>query len=89
MTREADRRHSQYRKVIFRSLSIEGYHQHYLKILPWQKLLASQNNQAFITMMGFDCESFHRLLDMFAPEFNGHTPFDELGYIVEFKYTRG
>jgi hypothetical protein len=26
---------------------------------------------------------------MFAPEFNGHTPFDELGYIVEFKYTRG
>ena len=36
-------------------------------------------------MMGFDSESFDRLLDKFAPEFNGHTPFDESGYIVEFK----
>jgi hypothetical protein len=40
-------------------------------------------------MMGFDSESFDRLLDKFAPEFNGHTPFDESGSIVEFKYTRG
>ncbi len=39
--------------------------------------------------MGFNCESFDRLLDKFAPEFNGDTPFDELGYIVEFKYTQG
>jgi hypothetical protein len=40
-------------------------------------------------MMGFDCESFDRLLDKFAPMFDGHTPFDESGYIVEFEYTQG
>ena len=35
-------------------------------------------------MMGFDCESFDKILDKFAPMFSGHTPFDKSGMIVEF-----
>jgi hypothetical protein len=84
-----------YRKDFFQSLSIEEGRRRNrkipwsalvpLKLSPWQKLLASRNNQTFIKRKGFDCASFDRLLDKFAPEFNGHTPFDESGYIVEFK----
>ena len=40
-------------------------------------------------MMGFDCESFDKILDKFAPMFSGHTPFDESGMIDEFEYTWG
>ena len=40
-------------------------------------------------MMGFDCESFDKILDKFAPMFLGHTPFDKSGFIVEFEYIRG
>jgi hypothetical protein len=40
-------------------------------------------------MMGFDCLPFDRILDKFGPMFSGHTPFDESGMIVEFKYTPG
>ena len=40
-------------------------------------------------MMGFDCESFDRVLDKFTPMFWGHTPFDESGFIVEFEYITG
>jgi hypothetical protein len=37
--------------------------------------------------MGFDDNSFDRLLFKFGPMFSGHTPFDKFGMIVEFKYT--
>jgi hypothetical protein len=40
-------------------------------------------------MMGFDADSFDKLLLKFGPMFSGHTPFDESGKIVKFKYTRG
>ena len=39
--------------------------------------------------MGFDAESFDRILEKFGPMFSGHTPFDPCGMIVEFEYTRG
>jgi hypothetical protein len=45
----------------------------------WQKMLALQNDQAYTTMMGFDCLSFDRILDKFGPMFSGHTPFNESG----------
>ena len=32
-----------------------------LKLLPWQKLLASRNDQECITMLGFDCKSFDKV----------------------------
>jgi hypothetical protein len=53
------------------------------------KLLASRNDQAYITMLGFGCESFDKILKKFAPMFSGHTPFDESGMIVEFQYVQG
>lgn len=92
----ANRKHSRYRKDFFRSLSIEERRQRYrkiprcalipLRLSPWRKLLASQNDQAYITMMGFDCESFHKILEKFGPMFSTHTPFDKSGMIVEIEY---
>ncbi len=38
--------------------------------------------------MGFDCESFDKLLKKFAPRYSGHTPFPKSGMIVEFEYIR-
>jgi hypothetical protein len=87
-------KHSRYRKDFINSLSIEDRRRWYRKIpqcpliplalFPWQKLLHSRNNQAFITMTGFDCVSFDSLLAKFGPMFDGHTPFDKSGMIVEF-----
>jgi hypothetical protein len=96
-TRAKKKKHSRYRKDFFRSLSIEERHWRYqkipplipLKLSPWQKLLASQNNQAYIKMMGFDCESFDKILEKFSPMFSGHTPFHSSRMIVEFEYTWG
>ena len=92
-------KHSRLRKDFFKSLSIEERRRRFRKVprsaliplahSPWRRLLASRNDQAYITMMGFDCESFDRILDKFGPMFSGHTPFDESGMIVEFNYTRG
>ncbi len=53
------------------------------------KLLASRNDQAYITMLGFDCKSFDKILKKFAPMFSEHTPFDKSGMIVEFEYVQG
>ena len=92
-------KHSRYQKDFFKSLLIEERRRRYRKIprcalipralSPWQKLLALQNDQAYITMMGFNCLLFDRILDKFGPMFSGHTPFDESRMIVEFEYTRG
>ena len=92
-------KHSRLWKDFFKALSIEERRRRYRKIprcalislalSPWRRLLASQNDPAYLTMMGFDCESFDRILEKFGPMFSGHTPFDESGMIVEFEYTRG
>jgi hypothetical protein len=39
--------------------------------------------------MGFDIDSFDRILFKFGPMYSGHTPFDESRRIAEFEYTRG
>jgi hypothetical protein len=44
---------------------------------PWQKLFASQVDQAFITMTGFDHNLFLTLLQKFAPVFDDYTPFNK------------
>jgi hypothetical protein len=92
-------KHSCYRKDFFRTLSFEERHQCYqkipqctlipLKLSLWQKLLASRNYQAYITMLGFDCESFDKVHKKFAPIISGHTCFNKSGMIVEFEYTQG
>jgi hypothetical protein len=65
--------HICYRKDFYHSLSIEepccGFKNIPccdlipLHLSPWRKLLASQNNQAFITMMGFDCDLLNKILE--------------------------
>jgi hypothetical protein len=93
------RKQSHCRKDFSLSLSIEEHQQQYRKIprcaliplslSPLQKLLKSRNNQAYITMMGFDCESFDKILEKICPMFSSHTPFDESGFIIPFKYLTG
>ncbi len=39
--------------------------------------------------MGFNCESFHKILEKFCPMFSSHTPFDESSFIVPFDYVSG
>jgi DDE superfamily endonuclease len=41
---------------------------------PWERLFASLNDQALITVTGFDHASFGSLLTLFSPWFLGHTP---------------
>ena len=60
-------KHSRYRKDFLKSLSIEERRRRNRKIplcaliplalSPWQKLLQSQNDQAFITMTGFQSDT--------------------------------
>jgi hypothetical protein len=86
--------HSCYKKDFYHILSIQERHRWFKKkpccalillhLLPWQKLLALQNNQAFIIMMGFDCDLFNKILEKFGPIFLSHTPFDESRIIVPF-----
>jgi hypothetical protein len=76
-------KHCCYRKDFLRTLSIEERRRRYqkiprcalipLKLSPWQKLLALRNDQAYITMLGFDCKSFDNILKKFALMFSGHT----------------
>ena len=86
-------------KGFFKKISIEERRRRFrkiprcalipLKLSPWRKLLHSRNDQAYITMLGFDAESFDRILEKFGPMFSGHTPFDLCGMIVEFDYICG
>ena len=86
-------------KGFFKTISIEERRRRFrkiprcalipLKLSPWRKLLHSRNDQAYITMLGFDAESFDRILEKFGPMFSGHTPFDLCGMIVEFDYICG
>jgi hypothetical protein len=40
----------------------------------WQKLYLSGNDQAMITVTGFDCNAFQLILAMFLPYFQKYTP---------------
>ncbi len=60
-----------------------------LRCLPGKKLLKLRNNQAYITMMGFNCESFDKIVKKNGPMFSSHTPFNESGFIVPFEYVSG
>ena len=92
-------KHSRYRKDFFRSLSIEERRRRYRKIprcalvplalSPWRRLLSSRNEQAYITMLGFDCKSFDTVLGKFDPMFVKYTPFTESGMIEEVDYVLG
>lgn len=50
---------------------------------PWRRLYRSGSNQAMITMTGLDYNTFNRLLGMFGPLFESHTPYSEDGCIEQ------
>jgi hypothetical protein len=60
-----------------------------LSLSPWQKLLASLNDQTYITIMGFDFESFDCLLESFCPMFFQYTIFDAPGMITKIESVTG
>jgi DDE superfamily endonuclease len=41
---------------------------------PWERLYHSLNDQALITITGFDHAAFQQLLELFSPWFHAHTP---------------
>ncbi len=80
------KKHLRYRKKFLKSLSEEECRLCSKKIprasllmldmSPWHNLLASEVDQALITMTGFDGVSFASLLQKFAPLFDDYTPFN-------------
>jgi hypothetical protein len=80
-------KHSRMKKAFWRSLSAEECLRccrqiPWLSLLslpesPWQKLFASQVDKAFITMTGFDHNSFTTLLQKCALVFDDYTPFNK------------
>jgi len=51
---------------------------------PWHRVYTTGDDQAMITLTGFDLPSFHFLLNLFAPLYDNYTPFiDKDGYIIQ------
>jgi len=51
---------------------------------PWRRVFSSRDDQATITLTGFDMESFYYLLNLFAPVYEQYTPHmnKEEGFII-------
>jgi hypothetical protein len=50
---------------------------------PWERLFMSANDQALITINGFDHEAFNGMLELFSPWFDAHTPWTRDGSAFE------
>ena len=51
---------------------------------PWHRVYSSQDDQAMITLTGFDVHSFNYLCTLFGPVYDMYSPFlNEDGYIVK------
>ena len=51
---------------------------------PWRRVYTTGDDQAMITLTGFDLTSFHCLWNLFAPLYDNYSPFvDEDGYIIK------
>ena len=82
---KSKRLHSRYRKAFYRALSAEDQRRRQLRInrpsllpiarSPWRKALCSRDDQALITITGFDWESLKYIFAKFAPIFESHSPF--------------
>lgn len=46
---------------------------------PWERLYTSKNDQALITLLGFDHQAFHELEKLFEPYFYNYTPWNADG----------
>ncbi len=92
------RPHSRYQKRFHRSLSIEDRQLRQRRIprislqdshqSSWRRLYHSENDQALITLTGFDHATFQYLLQLFQPLFDKYTPFGEGDRIAKMS-TRG
>jgi hypothetical protein len=86
-TRPYRRAHSRYQKRFHRALShedrqlrqrqiprisLQGAHES-----SWRRLYHSENDQALVTLTGFDHATFHHLLQLFEPIFDNYTPFGD------------
>ncbi len=50
---------------------------------PWRRVFLSGDDQAMITLTGFDLPSFHYLANLFAPIYEQYTPYmDADGFII-------
>jgi hypothetical protein len=77
--------HSRYQKRYYKALSIAQRRLRYnrvprIALLPpaqsaWRKIYSSRNDQAMITLTGFDLDTFEWLNSKFEPYFNTHSPF--------------
>jgi hypothetical protein len=58
---------------------------------PWRRVFSSRDDQAMITLTGFDMESFYYVLNLFAPVYEQYTPhMDKDGFIIrKVSLTRG
>ena len=90
--------HSRYRKFFHRSLSramrrlrdrrIPRISLHHPSESSWRQLYGSRNDQALVTLTGFDYRSFNWLLHIFEPVYNRYSPGDNNpdGYIVRIRH---
>jgi hypothetical protein len=77
--------HSRYKKRFLKSLSIAQRRIRYNRIprtallspaeSAWRKIHRSENDQAMVTLTGFDYATFEELNTKFQPLFDGYTPF--------------
>lgn len=57
---------------------------------PWRRVYSSADDQAMITLTGFDMASFHYVCQLFAPAYDGYSPFiDEEGFIMRKRSNAG
>ncbi len=79
------KRHSRYKKTFYRALEIHEKRRRAKSIprvslvsvrdSPWRKVLKSRVDQSFITLLGFNVESFFYICKKIAPLFDNHSPF--------------
>lgn len=57
---------------------------------PWRQVYESRDDQAMITLTGFDMASFKYVCSLFAPFYDNYTPFtDANGHIVKKMKAKG
>jgi hypothetical protein len=86
-TRPYRHAHSRYQKRFLRALSHEERRLRQRRIphislqdahkSSWRRLYHSENDQALVTLTGFDHATFHHLLQLFEPIFDNYTPFGD------------
>ena len=87
--------HSRNRKAFYKKLSaaekrrrdrrIPRVALHFPKVSAWRKLYSSDNDQAMITLTGFDHATFGWVLSMFSAVYDRYTPYSQSGEIIKLR----